>query len=171
MNVDNFLPFHSFDSLVVSRSKCIQVNKRPMWEYFVVYQRWKFRTSKSESDMAIRGSVEKGSFRRVDWFQKLDWIALILEVDKILVVFENFNICKFSPSSLNLLSCNFFFWFLWNFLLLLSIISIRPLDLDWSYMIHWKDVIFIQSSCKTHLKSCLNFSSTKVWEAVILLNV
>ena len=133
-----------------------------MWEYFVVDQRGKFSSSKSKPNMTVWSSINKGSFRRIDWFQELNWISFILEIDEIFVILEDFHVSKFSPSSLNFLSCNLFLWFLRNLLFLLSIISIRPLNLDRSNMIHWEYVIFIQSSCQTHFKSCLNFCSTKV---------
>jgi len=101
----------------------------------------------------------------------LSWVSFILEIDQILVVFENFYICELSPSSLYFLCCYFFNRFLGYLFLLLSIVTICPLNLNSSNMIHWKYVIFVKSSGQTHFESCLNFSSTKVEIAIVLLNM
>ena len=121
--------------------------------------------------MAIWCSIKQSCFWRIDRFQKLSWVSFVLKIDQIFVIFKNLHIRKLSPSSLNFLCCNFFDWFLRNLFLFLSIITVSPLNLDSSNMVHWKNMIFVKSSSQTHFKSRLYFCSTKVEIAIVFLNV
>ena len=91
------------------------------------------------------------------------------KVNKILVIPIDSDICKRSPSSLNLLSCHLVFGFEFHFLLSFKETTPCPLDLYCSNMVHCKPMIFKQSSGQTHFISRLYYRSTEVPEALVFI--
>ena len=78
-----------------------------MCEYLVVDERWELITTQSEPYMTVRSSVKQLCLTRIHTFQQLCRVTLVLEVDQIFVIFEYFDVCESTPTSLYSFSSDF----------------------------------------------------------------
>ena len=93
---------------------------------------------------------------------------LFLEVDQVLVVFEDPDVSEGAPRILNFLSSNRFSGLLLYFLFSLLVASPRPLNLDGSNMIHSEAMVFKESPSERHLVCRLDQTSAEVTHAFFL---
>ena len=103
---------------------------------------------------------------------------LLFEINEILIIKIDPNVCKRPPSLLNLLNCNCLlalpiecFLHTSQHLILSSCetISPSPLNLYCTNMVHSKSMIFEKSSCQRHFICCLNQSSAKILRTFIFV--
>ena len=93
---------------------------------------------------------------------------LFFEVDEILIVVEDPNICESSPGILYFFCCNRLAGLLKSLLFTLLECPPSPLDLDCSNVVHRESVILEQSASERHLVCRLDKTCTKVTHALIL---
>ena len=161
-NINCLFLFLFFDSIVISRGKCTNINNGSSWENFVINQRWKVKTTKSEPNMTFRSSIKKISFSTIDTFQKFKWVTFLPEVNQIFIISVDPNISIAPPCFLNLLCSKLIFGLEFNFLLSFQESSPCPLNLYSRNMIHRKSMIFKKSSGQGHFVSSLNYCSAIV---------
>ena len=96
------------------------------------------------------------------------YYLLFLEVNQVLVVFEDPDVSEGAPRILNFLSSNRFSGLLLYFLFSLLVASPRPLNLDGSNMIHSEAMVFKESPSERHLVCRLDQTSAEVTHAFFL---
>lgn len=72
---------------------------------------------------------------------------LLLEIDEILVVFKNLDVCEGTPGVLNLFSGNLIFRFLGHLATTFLEAAPRPLYLDGCDVVHRESVVLEKTSC------------------------
>ena len=93
---------------------------------------------------------------------------LLLEVDQVLVVLEDLDVCEAAPGVLNLLSGELVLRFLSDLATLFLEAAPGPLDLDGSDVVHGEPVVFEKSTSQRHLVGGLDESGTEVFHGLIL---
>eukprot|EP00354_Favella_ehrenbergii_P003215 CAMPEP_0170457166 /NCGR_PEP_ID=MMETSP0123-20130129/4548_1 /TAXON_ID=182087 /ORGANISM="Favella ehrenbergii, Strain Fehren 1" /LENGTH=125 /DNA_ID=CAMNT_0010720867 /DNA_START=1038 /DNA_END=1415 /DNA_ORIENTATION=+ len=121
----------------------------------LVVDKWREAiTTESESDVATRGCIQETSLARVDTLQQLHWLTLLLEVNQIFIVLEDFDIGEGTPGVLNFLSSDDVFRLLGDLLSALLVAS--PEDLDGCDVIHGESMVLEKATSEGHLVGCLD---------------
>ncbi len=94
---------------------------------------------------------------------------LLLKVDQIFVIVENFDVCKCSPRILNLFSSYSVFGFLCNLSASLLVSAPSPLYLNSCNVIHSEPMVLEKPTSQWHLISGLDQTGTKVSHALLLV--
>ena len=170
-DINRLFPFSFFDLIVISRGKSTNINNGSCRENFVINQRWKVKSTKSEPNMTFGSSIKKISFSTIDTFQKFKWVTFLPKVNQIFIISVDSNISIASPCFLNFLCCYLIFGLEFNFLLSFQESSPCPLDLNSGNMIHRKSMIFKKSSGQGHFVCSLNYSSTIVSQTLIFIRM
>lgn len=154
--------------VVVAWCEGVDVDYSTVRENLVVDQGWETIATKSESDMAARGSIKESCLGRVDTLEQLHWLTLLLEIDQIFVVVEDFDVCEGAPGVLNLLSGDLVLRLLCDLASMLLIATPGPLDLNRGDMIHRESMVLEEAPCEGHLVGCLDQSGAEVSHRLIL---
>jgi len=94
---------------------------------------------------------------------------LLLEVDQILIVGVDANVCKSTPCFLYFFSSDRLLRLLLALSFGLQVWAPGPLDLDRTDMVHRKTMILKQSPRQRHLVSCLDQRCTEVLHATVFI--
>ena len=141
LDINLLLSRFLFDSIIVTWRECIDINDSTVSEDLIVDQRREALSTKSEPNMTSGSCVKETCLGWVNTLQQLHGFTLLLEVDQILVILEDLDVCEGTPGILDLFSSDLILRLLGQLAATLLVASPGPLDLNGGDVVHGKAVI------------------------------